>query len=193
MTNVTRANQLQRLRAAVVEDDDYREGNVHQAILNVTLGSCIQRELGYGEALRWTAETYGDLALLAVLLGKANYYVLNDGFGLYADVYGHTWHRILLRLFGRSPLRETPLGCRYFHILSLLDRRRKSFDELDALYSERSGDWGSTMNEFFGNALNAVPDLADATKDVDDSSQCSLFWDVMVGTHIVRPRHTGTG
>lgn len=76
------------LRQALQNDDDYRTGDVHQAILNIAYSDWQNKDKGisnYGQMIGHTEESYGKLAAFAVLAGKHNQQVGNGGHMQYFD------------------------------------------------------------------------------------------------------------
>jgi|GEM_PF-6864460 len=75
------------LRQKIVNDDDYKNGDVHQAILNVAYDDWQNNDKmqGYRDMIEHTHVTYGPLAAFAVLAGKHNQQVENGGHAQYFD------------------------------------------------------------------------------------------------------------
>jgi hypothetical protein len=70
----------------IVNDEDYKVEDYHQAILNLGYNEWQKKEgWEYSDMLDYMNETYGDLAMWAVLIGKANQQICNGGFVQYFD------------------------------------------------------------------------------------------------------------
>jgi len=75
------------LRQKVVQEDDFKNGEVHQAIMNVAYKDWQNSDQinGYAEMVEHAYQTYGPLAAFAVLAGKHNQQVENGGHAQYFD------------------------------------------------------------------------------------------------------------
>lgn len=70
----------------ITKDEDYKAQDYHQAILNLGYNEWQNdKDWNYVDMLNYMKHTYGDLAMWAVLIGKANQQICNGGFIQYFD------------------------------------------------------------------------------------------------------------
>lgn len=74
------------LSLAIQTDEDFIDGDIHQAILNISYRKWNQNlNWQYKDMIKWVENTYGDLAVLSILIGKYNEQVSNGGHIQYYD------------------------------------------------------------------------------------------------------------
>lgn len=80
-----------------------------------------------------------------------------------------------------SPLKETPLGQRYYAILASFDGRKTDFSDIDLLYGERFREWEALMNEFFRGVIASIPCIENTEESAaTEEFQRAIFDEVMV-------------
>lgn len=113
-------------------DEDYKKGDVHQAILNLVYDHWRSRKgATYGDAIAWAELELGPVAAFAVLFGKYNYQVCNGGHDQYFDngyasgggrvsLFGDPvldLHKKMVKLFRELKFDSTKLGREILAIL----------------------------------------------------------------------------
>lgn len=74
------STEYKKIYEAVKDDRDFKEGDVHQAILNVYYNRWQNHEFkGYEEMVRKCEAELGKLAAFSILFGKYNQQVCNGG------------------------------------------------------------------------------------------------------------------
>lgn len=73
-----------KLKYLFLKNEDFANGDVHQAIIDLAHDEWHKnKDWGYGDACNWLQKNFGNLALLAMYLGKYNYQVGNGGHSQY--------------------------------------------------------------------------------------------------------------
>lgn len=167
------------LQVALQTDEDYRLGDTHQAILNIGYNEWQKHDTWqYGDMVKWMKDTYGELAALAVLIGKYNQQVCNGGhsqyvFNGYADGTGGCFndhsenidqHKELVTLFEKDDFKKRfSSGDDVYEVIS------NFYIEVDteSEYTDRCSECGGD-----GEEIRECPEC-DGSGLIDDESHCT--------------------
>lgn len=158
-------------------DDDFQNGDVHQAILNIMYDIWNQQSVwrSYKTMTSWFRSEYGDLAAFAVLIGKYNQQVCNGGHHQYLN-NGYAGsqagesdiHEKMIELFLKLKYEESKIGSAMINILydfkieEVDDEEYSGYaffevscaEELDSRYYDINDRWIEFLNKDFSEKLS---------------------------------------
>ncbi len=167
----------------IINDPDYKEGDYHQAILNLGYDEYQKNKNWYYiDMLNYMKTTYGDLAMWAVLIGKANQQICNGGFMQYFDNgyasegkggFGckHSTnlelHNIATQGIQDSGLIDIVIGKKVYNVFTdfyiELDEEGDRYvantydlNKLDSRYYKLNEQWMEILNQFFKQEIEKV-------------------------------------